>query len=152
MEDAVLPSAKDHLEHVPRIILTGAIKQSTKKKWDAIFLDKESRVANDMTETKKDLSLVEAPLWHLPACYCDLPCRFEPYYDIVRRREGVQDEDEKFDSAQYEFNNEVMMLDAVTRRRVARVRPTSRKRYDGVEDCCGTGRGRESGSTWKHGA
>ncbi|KAK3050990.1 hypothetical protein LTR09_007739 [Extremus antarcticus] len=103
--DLILNFAKMYIEHVPQILLTGAIKPSVKEKWDNIFA---SNASYDVGPQRMAMTRLEYSKLSSYECKCSTPCGFEPYYGIVRRREGMPGESqgqksEKFDPGQYEF-------------------------------------------------
>lgn len=82
--DNIIWKAKPHIEHIPRIILTGGMKESTKKKWHHIFSGQPISESKAVSEGWQMFPyyLLSDP----QRCNCFIPCAFEPYYGIVRRR------------------------------------------------------------------
>lgn len=61
--DWILTFAKNYIKHFPEIELGGAIKDSTKLKFDAIFADEKKETEHDMTAAKQ--AVENWPSWNL---------------------------------------------------------------------------------------
>lgn len=84
--DWVLTYAKSYIQHIPKVLLTGYIKNSTKAKWDGILAQERAGTPYDERADKQVISTwpdTDMP----PTCHCTTPCRFSDCYSIVSHRE-----------------------------------------------------------------
>ena len=82
--DWILTFAKPCLEGIPKVILSGYIKHSTKLKWEAIFEDERNGICHDMSAARYQIA--HWPRDDLPPrCHCTKPCTFGPFYAILHR-------------------------------------------------------------------
>ncbi|KAK4497717.1 hypothetical protein PRZ48_010370 [Zasmidium cellare] len=77
--DWILTYAKEYIAHIPEIKLEGAIKHSTKMKWDLIFKDEKNGIAHDMTEAKEAIREAEGQ----PTCFCTNTCTHYAFQPIA---------------------------------------------------------------------
>lgn len=91
--DWILTFAKEQIEHIPRVILTGYIKKSTKAKWDAIFErarqgeDIQAEISNAQ-EAIRSWPLDDLP----PSCKCSTLCAFSGRSVVDHREENKDGE------------------------------------------------------------
>jgi hypothetical protein len=103
--DWILTCAKQYIEHIPRVYLTGYIKTSTKTKWETILADERHGKHHDLTKVKG--RIMNWPIDNLPPkCNCTNPCRYAEYHEALTIYSG----DEKgLKNAQVLLKKEQMM-------------------------------------------
>lgn len=73
--DWILTFAKRYIDHIPRVALSGYIKNSTKFKWESILRDRYSGAAYDFDEKVAKEAIGQWPRYDLPPrCKCSALC------------------------------------------------------------------------------
>jgi len=83
--DWVLTYAKDYIKHIPQVLLTGYIKNSTKAKWERILADERAGIQHNVVLEQQATSTWDTTDMPL-SCHCSTPCAFSNYYSAVSHR------------------------------------------------------------------